>query len=136
MENQQIIDNETYKNMIDMIKKNPKAEIVAAPAEAKAVKKKRKTKVAPTSVIAYGDYKHNEEQVIAEKRLTDKDRIVNFIKEYPGCTREQIAEGTGIKLQTVTGNVTQLIRKCRIKEGGTTLNRSGRKVGRLWPVSE
>lgn len=119
MDNQKIMDNQTFTHVINTIKR-----------------KKRKTEVAPTSVDAYEAYKHNEEQVIADKRLTHKDRIVEFIKENPGCTREQIAEGTGIKLQTVTGNVTQLLRKCRIEERGTTLNRSGRKVGQLWPVSE
>ena len=60
------------------------------------------------------------------------NQIVKFIKENPGCTRDQIAEGTKIKLQTVTGNVSHLVKKGLIEEQGTTLNGSGRKVGKLW----
>ena len=135
MGNQQIIDNETFKNMIDMIKRKPNAEVTTAPAEDKAAKKKRKTKVASTSCTAYEEYKKNEQQVIAEKQPTDCERIVKFVKENPGCTRDEIAEGTRIKLQTVTGNVTQLVKKGLLEERGTTLNASGRKVGRLWPAA-
>ena len=115
MEDTKIIDNETFKDMIDTIKR-----------------KKRKTKVAPTSVDAYEEYKANEQEVMAEKQPTDCQQIVKFVKENPGCTRDQIAEGTKIKLQTVTGDVSHLVKKGLIEEQGTTLNGSGRKVGKLW----
>jgi DNA-binding MarR family transcriptional regulator len=93
----------------------------------KPIKKKKKN-VASTSVAAFEE--------TAGARVTEKQQIIAIIETHPGSTREQIAEGTGLKLQSVTGNVTLLVRNRLIEERGTTLNRSGRKVRKLWPASE
>jgi len=86
--------------------------------------KKKKRKVANTSVVAF--------QETAGARVTEAQRIIDFIGGAPGCSREEISEGTGVKLQSVTGNVTPLVRNGRIKEDGVKLSRTGRKVGQLW----
>jgi hypothetical protein len=87
-------------------------------------RKKRKTQVSPTSVAAY--------QSVRRQRVTDCERIVSFIKNNPGSSREEVTHGTGIQLQSVTGDVSHLLKKGQIEERDTKLQR-GRKVGRLWP---
>lgn len=89
----------------------------------KSVKKKKK-KVASTSVAAFKE--------TAKQRVTDCERIVVFVKQNPGTSREEITSGTGIKLQTVTGNVTHLIKNRLIEQRPVKLNDAGRKVGQLW----
>jgi predicted HTH transcriptional regulator len=89
-------------------------------------KKKRKTHVSPTSVAAY--------ESVRKQRVTDYERIVSFIKSNPGSSREEVTHGTGIQLQSVTGDVSHLLKKGLIEERDTKLQR-GRKVGRLWPPS-
>lgn len=106
------MDTKTFQDTIEAIK---------------AAKKKKK-KVASTSVAAF--------QETAGARVTEKERIVAYIDKHPGCSREEIAEGTELKLQSVTGNVTHLLRGGQIKEEGVKLNETGRKVGKLWPAAE
>lgn len=89
---------------------------------------KRKRKVSPTSVAAF--------QETADARVTERQLIFAFIGQHPGCSREEITAGTGIKLQSVTGIVTPLVKNNHIKEEGVKMGRCGRSVGRLWPVSE
>jgi predicted HTH transcriptional regulator len=88
--------------------------------------KKKKKQIANTSVTAF--------QNTAEQRVTDCKRIVIFVKENPGSSREEVTNGTGIRLQSTTGNVSNLLKKGLIEERETKLQR-GRKVGQLWPAS-
>jgi predicted HTH transcriptional regulator len=87
--------------------------------------KKQKKKVASTSVTAF--------EGSAKQRATDCERIVIFVQQNPGSSREEIMNGTGIRLQSTTGNVSYLLKKGLIKERETKLQR-GRHVGRLWPL--
>jgi hypothetical protein len=89
------------------------------------IKKKKKKKVAATSVAAYKETEG--------ARVSEKKRITAFIEKHPGCSRDDIVEGTKIKLQSVTGNVTSLVKNGHIEEQGVKLNTAGNKVGRLWP---
>jgi DNA-binding MarR family transcriptional regulator len=89
------------------------------------IKKKQKKQVADTSVAAFNE--------TAMAHVTEKHRIIDFIAKHPGASREEIAEGTGMKLQSCTGNVTALVRNGHISEEGGKLNKGGRKVHRLWP---
>jgi len=92
----------------------------------KPIKKKKKKKIANTSVAAFEE--------TAEQRVTDCERIVIFVKENPGSSREEVMNGTGIRLQSTTGNVSYLLKKGMIEQRETKLQR-GRKVGQLWPAS-
>jgi hypothetical protein len=89
-------------------------------------KKKQHKQVAQTSIDAF--------EATAEARVTEKQRIVDFIALHPGASREEIAEGTKMKLQSCTGNVTALVRNGQIQEESSKLNKGGRKVNRLWPA--
>jgi len=89
-------------------------------------KKKRKAHVSSTSVAAY--------DATRAQRVTDCERIVLFIAGNPGSSREDVTHGTGIQLQSVTGNVSHLLKKGLIEERDTKLQ-CARKVGRLWPPS-
>jgi hypothetical protein len=104
------INTETFQDIVEAIK---------------SVKKKKK-KVASTSVAAFED--------TAPQRVTGCKRIVIFVEHNPGSSREEVMKGTGIKLQTVTGNVTYLIKNRLIEQREVKLNDAGRKVGRLWPA--
>ena len=83
-----------------------------------------KKKVSPQSIAALA--------FAVKTTANAKQRILDFIGTRPGCSREEITAGTGIKLRSVTGNVTHLIDKQAVVEDGTKLNETGRKVGRLW----
>jgi len=77
-----------------------------------------KKKVSPLSIAALA---------FAVKTMANaKQRILDFIDTRPGCSREEITAGTGIKLRSVTGNVTHLIDKQAVVEDGTKLNETGR----------
>ena len=83
-----------------------------------------KKKVSPQSTAALAS--------ALKTMASAKQRILDFIDKHPGCSREEVTAGTGIKLQSVTGNMTHLIAQQSVVEDGTKLNETGRKVGRLW----
>lgn len=83
-----------------------------------------KKKVSPQSTAALAS--------ALKTMASAKQRILDFIDTHPGCSREEVNAGTGIKLQSVTGDMTHLIAQQSVVEDGTKLNETGRKVGRLW----
>lgn len=89
--------------------------------------KKKKKKLNPVSVATLAS--------TVKERATADERIMAFIRQNPGSTREEIVEGTGIKWQTVTGNIAHLIGNHLIEQCGTKPNKQGREVGRLWRVT-
>ncbi len=72
----------------------------------------------------------------AAKKTRDRDRIINFLKsredfdEIPGRTRRQIAEYTGIKINTVNGRCADLIRDGLLEVKNTAVE-EGCRVGIL-----
>jgi predicted HTH transcriptional regulator len=88
--------------------------------------KKKKKQVADTSVAAFEE--------TAKQRVTDCERIIIFVKQHPGSSREEVMNGTGIRLQSTTGNISHLVKRGLMEERETKLQR-GRQVGRLWPTS-
>jgi hypothetical protein len=62
-------------------------------------------------------------------------RVLSWIEANPGCSDEQIAEGTGLVLNTVRPRRVELAKMGRIiMERGSTIVRSGRKA-HTWRVT-
>ena|ERR1700686_2488737 len=118
------MNNQASAEMIETIKKKKQKKVAGTPVVAL---QEKKHKVAQTSVDAYNE--------TAGARVTEKERIITFIEHHPGSSRDEISEGTQLKLQSVTGNVTPLVRNGSIDERETKRNKAGRKVKQLWPVS-
>lgn len=82
--------------------------------------------VAPTSKQAYAEITESGHKV------TLREKIYTFILLYPGSTRAQIAQYSGIRLASVCGRVAELVIDGLVIERGTTVDKeTGKTVSKL-----
>jgi hypothetical protein len=78
------------------------------------VRTSARTNVRDTSLIAYDTIQ------ASGKQLTQQNRVEAFIRAHQRCSRNEIAQGTGIRLASVCGRVSELMKDDppRIRENG------------------
>lgn len=62
--------------------------------------------------------------------------VFQFVKANPGVTREAVARGLGLRAQSATARIKELIDNGFLVEGDTTKNRSGVSAKQLYVVNE
>ena len=88
-----------------------------------------KTDMAWTSLQAY-------EKLCAEGKDTIlKARVLKYVLDHPGVTRDDIAEATGIRLASVCGSANPLVKEGLLREDGADL-KSGYPRSLLWPIGK
>jgi DNA-binding MarR family transcriptional regulator len=70
-----------------------------------------KTNVASTSIEAYANF------ILGPELPRQQKQIVDFLASRPGGhTRNEIAEGTGLRLSSVTGRIHELLERGTVQE--------------------
>ena len=71
-----------------------------------------------------------------ERIPTQKEKVLNFIKQNPKSSRQNISDGTGITLQAVCGRVATLIEEFMIEENSTKMGDYGTHVKTLSVIAK
>ena len=66
---------------------------------------------------------HRAAQTAVQRRASIKDHILIELGVHGGCTGEEIANRTTLRLNSITPRFAELTRACKIKDSGTTRNK-------------
>lgn len=66
------------------------------------------------------------------KRMTQRERVLEAIQTTPGMTREEVANALGMRTQSCTARVCELLQLGAIFESGTKRGSSGMEQARLY----
>lgn len=83
---------------------------------------------------------HSETSISAARSISHETaamrlRVLQFLRDNPGCTDEEIAEGTGLPPNTARPRRVELMRSGTVVQVGKKVARSGRKAN-AWAVRE